>query len=63
MWMRSSGKSRNSVRLRHELTVEGKRVRPRAIDLMIAATAIESNLVLVTRNRSDYADIPGLAMH
>jgi predicted nucleic acid-binding protein len=30
---------------------------------MIAATAIEHDLVLVTRNRADYADIPGLVIH
>ncbi|MCC6945510.1 MAG: type II toxin-antitoxin system VapC family toxin [Thermomicrobiales bacterium] len=51
------------AQLRHELAQRGRKVRSRALDLMIAATAIEYQLVLVTRNRSDYADIPGLTMH
>jgi predicted nucleic acid-binding protein len=51
------------ARMRYELAQQGKRVRQRALDLMIAATAIEHNLVLVTRNRADYADIPGLVIH
>ncbi len=55
--------ARRCARMRHELAMEGKRVRQRALDLMIAATAIEYELVLVTRNRVDYADIPGLVMH
>jgi predicted nucleic acid-binding protein len=29
---------------------------------MIAATALEHNLTLVTRNRVDYQDIPGLTL-
>lgn len=49
--------------MRYELSQQGKRVRQRALDLMIAATAIEHGLVLVTRNRADYADIPGLSIH
>ncbi len=49
--------------IRFDLAGQGRRVRQRALDLMIAATAIEYELVLVTRNRSDYADIPGLTMH
>lgn len=51
------------ARLRHELTQQRKKVRSRALDLMFAATAIEYSLVLVTRNRADYADIPGLVIH
>lgn len=48
--------------IRTELRREGKRVRQRALDLLIAATAIEHNLTLVTRNQADYADIPGLSL-
>lgn len=44
--------------IRHELRILGRRVRNRAIDLLIAATAIEHSLTLVTRNVIDYADIP-----
>jgi tRNA(fMet)-specific endonuclease VapC len=37
--------------------------RPRAdLDLLIAATALRHELVLVTHNVSDFADLPGLAV-
>ncbi len=45
--------------LRRTFLNRGKRVRPRALDLLIAATALEHNLTLVTRNDRDYRDIPG----
>jgi tRNA(fMet)-specific endonuclease VapC len=48
------------ARLRSELKRQGKRVRPRALDLIAAAIALEHGHVLVTRNRDDYDDIPGL---
>jgi predicted nucleic acid-binding protein len=48
------------AKLRHDLASQGKRVRSRALDLMIAATAIEHDLILVTRNQSDYRDISDL---
>jgi predicted nucleic acid-binding protein len=48
--------------LRDALSREGKRVRQRALDLMIAATAIKHDLTLVTRNRHDYHDISGLIL-
>lgn len=48
--------------IRRILRLRGSRVRPRALDLLIAATAIEYKLTLVTRNRADYHDIPGLTM-
>lgn len=44
------------------LSGQGKRVRQRALDLLIAATAIEHNLTLVTRNQADYRDVPGLML-
>jgi len=46
--------------IRLALAAEGKRVRSRALDLIVAATALEHNLTMVTNNVSDYADIPGL---
>lgn len=55
--------ARPCARLRESLQVQGKRVNQRAIDLIIAATALEHNLVLVTRNTQDYANIPGLQIY
>ena len=49
------------AQLRETLTAQGKRVRSRALDLLIAATALEYGLTLVTANTGDYEDIPGLA--
>ena len=49
--------------LRHELRQTGKRVNSRALDLVIAATALEHDLTLVTRNTNDYKDIPDLTLH
>jgi predicted nucleic acid-binding protein len=49
--------------LRLTLTSQGKRVRQRALDLLIAATAIEHNLTLVTRNLADYPNVPGLILY
>jgi predicted nucleic acid-binding protein len=51
------------ARLREDLKGRGRRVRDRAFDLVIAATAIEYGLQLVTRNRADFADIPKLALY
>jgi predicted nucleic acid-binding protein len=55
--------ARRCAELREMLRVQGGRVRARALDLIIAATALENNLILVTRNTRDYADIPGLRLH
>lgn len=52
--------ARRCAHLREELKRTGKRVRQRALDLIIAATALEHTLTLVTRNREDFADIPDL---
>lgn len=42
---------------------EEKKGRPRPqLDLLIAATAIANNMILVTRNTADFEDIPGLMM-
>ena len=48
--------------LRDRLRRAGKRVRPRAFDVLVAATALEHNLTLVTRNIEDYEDIPELKL-
>lgn len=47
---------------RADLQRRGKAVRTRALDLLIAATAIEHNLTLVTRNVADYQDVAGLLL-
>lgn len=52
--------ARRCAHLREDLRRDGKRVRQRALDLIIAATALEHGLTLVTRNRDDFADLPGL---
>lgn len=47
-----------SIRL--ELRRQKKPINHRALDILIAATAIEHDLTLVTRNTRDYDDIVGL---
>jgi tRNA(fMet)-specific endonuclease VapC len=48
------------ARLRETLKSQNKRVNSRALDLIIAATALEYRLTLVTYNLDDFKDIPGL---
>jgi predicted nucleic acid-binding protein len=55
--------ARRCARLRGDLQERGKRVRSRALDLLTAATALEYELTLVTRNLADYEDIPELALY
>ena len=54
--------ARGCAQLRHQLSSDGRRVRSRVLDLMIAATALEHDLTLVTRNIADYQDMPGLSL-
>jgi tRNA(fMet)-specific endonuclease VapC len=49
--------------IRVDLRRQKRQVNERALDILIAATAIEHNLVLVTRNNRDYDDIPGLKLY
>jgi predicted nucleic acid-binding protein len=49
--------------VREQLRRQGKRAQRRAMDLLIASTALEHNLTLVTRNKDDYKDIPGLSLY
>jgi predicted nucleic acid-binding protein len=51
------------ARLRQTLKSQGFRVNSRALDLIIAATAIELRLTLVTNNTTDHDDIPGLRLY
>ena len=55
--------ARRCAALREEPTRQGKRVRARAFDPVLAATALEHRLRLVTRNLADFADIPGLSLY
>src|SRR2546423_1474512 len=54
--------ARRCASLRQSLRAQGKRVGSRALDLIVAATAMEHGLTLVTRNTADYRDIPGLEL-
>jgi len=54
--------ARRCAHSRETLRNQGKRVRQRALDLLIAATALEHSLTLVTRNSDDYLDIPDLKL-
>lgn len=51
------------ARLWESLRSRGRRTGSRALDLIIAATAIEHDLTLVTRHTADYQDIPGLKLY
>lgn len=55
--------TRRCARLREALRRQKKRVRARALDLLVAATALEYDLTLVTRNLDDYSDIPNLKLY
>jgi tRNA(fMet)-specific endonuclease VapC len=48
--------------LRETLRRQNKRVNSRALDLIIAATALEYELILVTENVKDFEDIPDLPL-
>jgi tRNA(fMet)-specific endonuclease VapC len=50
------------ARLRETLRSQNKRVNSRALDLIIAATALEYDLTLVTKNTDDFKDIPNLPL-
>ena len=51
------------ARLRQHFLDLGQRPARRGFDILIAATAIEYDLTLVTRNVRDYADIPDLKLY
>jgi predicted nucleic acid-binding protein len=55
--------ARRCALVRRDLRRRGRRVNTRALDLLIAATAIEHGLALVTRNLGDYRDVPGLRLY
>ncbi|HUG15096.1 MAG TPA: type II toxin-antitoxin system VapC family toxin [Thermomicrobiales bacterium] len=57
------GAAERCAALRQTLSEQGRRVRPRALDLITASIALEHDLTLVTRITADYDDIPGLKLY
>ncbi len=51
-----------TARLRATLRASKRPIAHRSLDLVIAATALEHELPLVTSNTRDYEDIPGLRL-
>lgn len=56
----SGDEAERGANIRSTLRQEGKRIRSRALDLMIAATALEHDMTQVTNNPADYDDVSGL---
>lgn len=54
--------SRRHATLRIQLRRDKRQVNERALDLLIAATALTHDLTLVTSTTRDYQDIPGLML-
>jgi predicted nucleic acid-binding protein len=50
------------AQLRQLLRGQGRSLRPRALDLLIAATALHYGLDLVTNNPHDFRDVPGVTI-
>lgn len=55
--------ARRCAELRSFLKRQCRNPRKRAFDLVIAATALEHDLELVTHNTKDFADIPNLVRY
>lgn len=55
--------AKRNGQIRGELRQRNRPINHRAFDLLIAATALEHDLALVTRNTQDYADIPGVVFY
>ncbi len=55
--------AKQNAAIRVDLLQRGRTTRQRALDLLIAATALSHGLTLVTRNKADYQDISGLALY
>jgi predicted nucleic acid-binding protein len=51
------------AQLRETLRSQNRRVKSRPLDLIIAATALEYGLTLVTNNTDDFKDIPDLPLY
>jgi predicted nucleic acid-binding protein len=55
--------ARRCAHVREALRKQRKEFRRRAFDLLIAATALEHNLTLLTRNTEDYEDVPNIRFY
>jgi predicted nucleic acid-binding protein len=53
--------ARRVAQLRGEMRQRGQRIEHRALDILIAGTALQHGLVMVTSD-ADFDDIPGLAL-
>lgn len=51
-----------TARLRYDLRSRNLPIKTRAYDLIVAATALEYGLTVVSSNVRDYQDIPGLSL-
>jgi tRNA(fMet)-specific endonuclease VapC len=49
--------------MRADLRAQRKPVDPRALDLLIAATAVQHKLILVTRNKRHYQDVQAVQLY
>lgn len=56
------GEAHIAAELRRDLRQRGRSVRARALDIMIAATAISHDLTLVTNNPTDYQGLADLQL-
>ena len=52
-----------TARLRYDLRSQNRPIKTRAYDLIVAATALEYGLTLVSSNVRDYQDIPDLMLY
>jgi tRNA(fMet)-specific endonuclease VapC len=55
--------ARRCAEIRSHIKSQGKSIRRRAFDLVIAATALEHGLEVVTHNTQDFQDIPNLVRY
>src|SRR5690348_9444029 len=55
--------AKKNAQIRGDLRKAGKAIDHRALDLLIAATAITHHSTLLTNNRRHYSDVPGLILY
>jgi predicted nucleic acid-binding protein len=54
--------ARRNAEIRLALRQKKRPITHRALDLLIAATALTHDLTVVTRNTNDYSDVPGIKL-